>query len=100
MMPICPMPFFPKSAAMHLLIDRPAGFRVELVRMRLVAMVVQKQVVCTQDRTISAIVMACLLACLSVYLDQSKACDSHEEEVVKKKSIVEPADESYRSRLT
>ncbi len=59
---ICPMPFFPKSAAMHLHIERQAGFRIELVGMRLVATVVQKQVVSTQERGTSAIVMTCLLA--------------------------------------
>ena len=68
---------------MHLHIECPAGFRVELVRMQLVAMVVQTQVVYTQERGTSATVMACLLAWLWVCLDQGKA---HEEEVIKKKS--------------
>jgi len=34
---------------MHLRIERPAGFRVELVHMQLVAMVVQKQIVCRKE---------------------------------------------------
>lgn len=61
--------------------------------MRLVAMVVQKQVVCTQERGASAVVMVRLFAWLGVCLYHSTACGSHEEDFVRKKPIVEPAGE-------
>ena len=89
-MPICPMPFFPKSAAIHLRIERPPGFRVQLVRMRLVAMVVP-EVGCVHAG--KGYISKChgIFACVIEGLLRPKK--SH-------KSIVEPAGESSRLSFT